>query len=185
MIAAHTDQDISRAMPDEVADDDDISLDEDVPDEFANEFDVEVELDVDEEDLESALEDGLVDEIDTESFEDLAAAEAAEDDDEPEVVPKRRVGDEDDDEEEIDPDDVEADLGEILRDRIAANDDEPAEDEDEVEPATRSADEDIQQRRAGEFACPSCFLLISEQAVARMGECPHCGQPLTTADLKS
>jgi len=64
---------------------------------------------------------------------------------------------EDDDEDLVDPDDVEADLDTILKDRLVAADDE-AEDEDEVEDRGDPVDR-IQPKRPGEFVCQSCFLV--------------------------
>ncbi len=61
-----------------------------------------------------------------------------------------------------DPDDVEADLDTILKDRIAAADDE--EDEEEVEAAdTRGPEtpDGVTPKKANEFVCPGCFLLVN------------------------
>ena len=67
---------------------------------------------------------------------------------------------EEDDLEDVDPDDVEADLDTILKDRIAAADDEEDEEEDEVVDVDERGDTNkIQPRRPGEFVCQSCFLL--------------------------
>jgi hypothetical protein len=82
------------------------------------------------------------------------------------VAPKAKRDDDDadeDDDEEADPDDVEADLDTILKDRIAAAPDD--EEEEEEEEATEADDRGepgggrIQPRRPGEFVCQSCFLL--------------------------
>ncbi|MFM8863099.1 MAG: DUF4193 family protein, partial [Acidimicrobiia bacterium] len=62
------------------------------------------------------------------------------------------------------PDDVEADLDEILKDRIAATDEEE-EDEEEVVPEPRGAVAEIAEgvtpRKANEFTCTGCFLLVN------------------------
>ena len=66
------------------------------------------------------------------------------------------------DEEVVDPDDVEADLDAILKDRIAAPDDD--EDEDEVEVVDTRAPETpdgVTPKKANEFTCPGCFLLVN------------------------
>ncbi len=81
----------------------------------------------------------------------------------PVAKPKRDDEDgEEDDEEELDPDDVEADLDMILKDRIAAAPEEEEEEEEEAVEADQSGEAGggrIQPRRPGEFVCQSCFLL--------------------------
>jgi hypothetical protein len=83
--------------------------------------------------------------------------------------------DEDDDDDIIAPDDVEADLDTILKDRLVAADDEGGEDEEE-EPEDRSESSDrLQPKRADEQLCPSCFLLVRNSApICPVGddECP-------------
>ena len=97
------------------------------------------------------------------------------DDGNDEAGPKPTVGSEDD-EDEPDPSDVEADLDEILRDRIAAGDDEDEEEEGEV--ALVPASGDVEGRRESEIHCPNCFLLVTTDTVTDTGECPHCGGPI-------
>ena len=94
------------------------------------------------------------------------------DDGNDEAGPKPTAGSEDD-EDEPDPSDVEADLDEILRDRIAAGDDEDEEEEGEV--ALVPASGDVEGRRESEIHCPNCFLLVTTDTVTVTGECPHCG----------
>ena len=98
-----------------------------------------------------------------------------EDDGNDEAGPKPTAGSEDD-EDEPDPSDVEADLDEILRDRIAAGDDEDEEEEGEV--ALVPASGDVEGRRESEIHCPNCFLLVTTDTVTDTGECPHCGGPI-------
>ena len=86
------------------------------------------------------------------------------------------TADPEDDEDEPDPGDVEADLDEILRDRIAAGDDEDEEEEGEV--ALVPASGDVEGRRESEIHCPNCFLLVTTDTVTDTGECPHCGGPI-------
>ena len=81
---------------------------------------------------------------------DAAALEDDDDDDVP--LP----ADEDDDE-EVHPSDVEADLEEILRDRIAASDDEDDEDNASGQPKTVS----VAPPRPDEWTCNQCFLIVS------------------------
>src|SRR5690606_3655851 len=100
--------------------------------------------------------------------EDLPAddEEVPDDDEEDEeVAPAPKKRDEDDDEDEEAPDDVEADLDTILKDRIAASDDE-GEDEEELDgpagrPGTAEAVDGVQPKKANEFVCPGCFLLVN------------------------
>ena len=98
-----------------------------------------------------------------------------EDDGNDEAGPKPTAGSEDD-EDEPDPSDVEADLAGILRDRIAAGDDEDEEEEGEV--ALVPASGDVEGRRESEIHCPNCFLLVTTDTVTDTGECPHCGGPI-------
>ncbi len=129
----------------------------------------EAEFEEPEEDIEpdELDEDALVD-VDDETFtvleEDLTEVEVSEEDEEEEEAePPRRVvpaDEEDDDDDVIDPDDVEADLDTILKDRLVAPDEEPDDDEDEVEVDDRGDPVDrIQPKRPGEFVCQSCFLV--------------------------
>tara|TARA_B110000196_G_C20717413_1_gene462573 strand:- start:84 stop:527 length:444 start_codon:yes stop_codon:yes gene_type:complete len=79
-----------------------------------------------------------------------------------------------DSDDEPDPDDVEADLSAILKDRIAAEDDEVS--ENSVTTSKESGSEEkIVAKQEDEIHCPSCFLLVSQAAVDKNGECPHCG----------
>lgn len=123
------------------------------------EIDLEGEIDL-EEDFEADSEDGDVDD----SEEDVGAT----------VVRKSGEDDEDDDD-MLAPDDVEADLDTILKDRLASED--PTEqDEEEVEVEERgSADDALQPKRADEVMCSSCFLLVRKGApVCPVGDdaCP-------------
>lgn len=157
--------------------DDDVIDDEDL---------VEVDL---EEDLVDGDLDGadVVEDLDADlDVEDPVLDDDAETDDE--VAPaKAKRDDEDDDEDDIDPDDVEADLDAILKDRIAAADDEDEEDEEVVpEPrATAEVAEGVVPRKAHEFMCTGCFLLVNagqfgppDQMTCPVGEavCPAIDQ---------
>jgi len=130
--------------------------------------------DLDVEDLEDALDEDLDDEF-TETFEDEAEDE---DEAEADVRAKRAATSDDDDEDEdlTTPDDVEADLDTILKDRLVAIDDEPDEDDEDAEPEDRSDTGDrLQPKRADEVLCTSCFLLVRSSApVCPVGddECP-------------
>ncbi|MEO8693533.1 MAG: DUF4193 family protein [Acidimicrobiales bacterium] len=134
------------------------------------------EFDDAEPDLEEELEDidpeaDLVDDdlVDDEIADPLVEEE--EEEEAPAAARKRRVTEEEDEDDElVDPDDVEADLDTILKDRIASNDDEQDdEDEEEVapEPGADAADR-VVPRRADEFVCESCFLV--KHASQRVGD---------------
>lgn len=176
--------------------------DDTTPDDEANEFaDAELGGDPDEDEL---GDDEFVDVIDDDELvdgddefadgEDAFDGDAAdtftadEPADEEEAAPTpaprpaaRRGGDdkEEEEEEELDPDDVEADLDTILKDRLEAYE-ETGDDEEEEEVAAAVAEEgDLPSKKEGEFPCPSCFLLVSAKQVARSGYCPHCGDPIS------
>ncbi|MDG2211170.1 MAG: hypothetical protein P8K64_04185, partial [Acidimicrobiales bacterium] len=95
--------------------------------------------------------------------------------------PSRHSGDEGEDD-EPDPDDVEADLEEILRDRIAADADEGGDGEEEEDPGqvevVAKSPEEAQARQKTEMSCPHCFLLVDETVVSETGECSQCGAPI-------
>ncbi len=70
--------------------------------------------------------------------------------------------DDDDDEEDddLDPDDVEAGLDVILKDRLVVADPEPDEDEETPDPEERAeASTRVPTKRPEEFVCASCFLV--------------------------
>ncbi len=104
--------------------------------------------DVLEEDLDDDLEDDLVEDAEEDEGETVAVIAAEEEEEE------------DEDEDVIDPDDVEAGLDVILKDRLVAVDDDE-EDEDEVPETDERGDPSIKvlAKRPGEFVCQSCFLL--------------------------
>jgi hypothetical protein len=108
---------------------------------------------------------------DDEVFDDIVDDEEEEDEVAPPTTTKaRKVAedeDEEDDEEELDPDDVEADLDEILKDRIAAQEDEDEDEDETPEPDDRGDGAGrIQPKKADEFVCQSCFLVKHRQQLA-------------------
>lgn len=129
------------AIDDEVIDDDAIDPDT-IEDDIAD----------DEDDLGSGdLDDESEEETEEETTEEPAPR-----------ANKKRSEDEEDEEEELDPDDVEADLDTILKDRIAAaDDDEDDEDLDEQPRATADSPDGVVPKRANEFVCTGCFLLVN------------------------
>ena len=148
-------------IDDEADDLDEPDLDDDLADDLADD-----DL-ADEEDEEfGSIDDDL--EIDGDDEEDDAAAKAG---------PVRRSvtsEDEDEDDDMLAPDDVEADLDTILKDRLVAAEDETNEDEEEPEERGEQGDR-LQPKRADEQLCPSCFLLVRQSApMCPVGddECP-------------
>lgn len=114
------------------------------------------------------LEDDLVVEEDDDADEAVVEDEEEEEDEGAEATAaraKRRAGEEeeDDDEEVLSPDDVEADLDRILKDRLVTA--EENEDEEDEEPEDRAESGDrLQPKRADEQLCPNCFLLVRATA---------------------
>jgi len=152
--------------------------DEEIPTEPDEEFEeVEEEADIDPADLdEDALEE---DDEFVALDDDFVAADDDEEEDEDDTsgpvrhsVPTGEEEDEDDD--IIAPDDVEADLDTILKDRLVAADDDDENEDDEPEEKGEAADR-LQPKRADEQLCPTCFLLVRQGApVCPIGddECP-------------
>jgi hypothetical protein len=147
----------------------------------ADDFEIEVEVDdVDPEELEAEIDDDLAD--DDEAFV-VADDDFADDDEDDEdtagpvrrSVPATVSEDEDEDEDLLAPDDVEADLDTILKDRLVSAE-EANEDEEDDEPEDRSESGDrLQPKRADEQLCSSCFLLVRQGApVCPVGDddCP-------------
>src|SRR5215210_380101 len=130
-------------------DDDDIELDDETNEEEAG--DAEESAEIDEAELE---EDVLVGEPDEEEFEG---------DDLP--VEEDELEEEDDEDDLLTPDDVEADLDRILKDRMVAAEDEQ-DDEDEEAPVDDRGEalDGLQPKRADETLCSSCFLLVRPNA---------------------
>jgi hypothetical protein len=117
------------------------------------------------------------DEFDGEEFEDAELStdkdDEEEEDDDDVAAPARPVDDDEDD------DEVEADLDAILKDRIAAGDDEEDDEDQPPRPAPAPAGEaePVVARQDHEISCPNCFLLVNTASVID-GECPHCGGPV-------
>lgn len=130
-----------------------------IDDELDEDLDEELEDDVDVIDPDLVEDDLALPAVDEDAVEvvDDSEEEASE---EPATAARPRTED-DDEEEDIDTDDVEEDLDTILRDRIAASDDEDEDDEDApAAPAPRGPDGTrVQPKKPGEFVCQSCFLV--------------------------
>ena len=125
---------------------------------------------------EDEIEDGELEETTLETGEPDAAEDEDEDEDEDGARPADATADEEED--EPDPDEVEADLDAILKDRIAASDDDD-DDDDEGVPAKAPSSAGLVERQETEIHCPHCFLLVQAKTVAEMGECGHCGGPIS------
>src|SRR5262249_7236077 len=115
------------------------------------------------------FEEGEEAEEETEAEEEAAPATTAR------ARRKAKEDEEEVDEDEYDPDDVEADLDTILKDRIAATDDDEDEDEEEVvDKRAGETAEGVARKKANEFTCPQCFLLVNPAQFGRLDNlrCP-------------
>ena len=110
-------------------------------------------------DLDEVFEDDLEDDLDEDLEDDLEEEEAEEEADNGSTRGSAMSDDEDGDTEDIDPDNVEADLDTILKDRLAAGDDED-EDEDTPDPVPEAAGQ-VAPKRDNEWTCEGCFLIVS------------------------
>lgn len=143
--------------------DDDNLLDLDIEEEEDEAFDPEFDEDIEEDDD----DDHLADDDD-----DL---EEDEEEEVPEHSAKRPPQPEGEFEDEVDPDNLEADLNTILRDRIAAGDD-VEDDEEAGEVETGQPAEllgSVTPRRDDEWLCEGCFLLVSKSQLGSRTE-PRC-----------
>ncbi len=78
----------------------------------------------------------------------------------PPTTTEEGAEEEDDDEDLVEPDDVEAALDTILKDRLVAVEEDADEEDEEVEVDDRGDPVDrILPKRPGEFVCQSCFLV--------------------------
>lgn len=141
---------------------------EDLVDDLVDPDDLDEEdLEVDEEDEAFVVDgDSVIDDV-----EDI--------EEEPAATTRRLAAtdEEDDDDDIVDPDDVEADLDTILKDRLVTSEEEPDEDDEEVEVDDRGDPVDrIQPKRPGEFVCQSCFLVKhpGQLADAKKKLCSDC-----------
>ena len=142
--------------------------DEEFEDDFQEFEAAEPQIDEDADDLDGELDEDLdPDALDDDALDDEGDAEVVvvdeeEEEDETPLVKKRRASEEDDEDDElIDPDDVEAALDTILKDRITAGDDDDEEDEEDTPEVETGGDpgDRVQPRRSDEFVCQSCFLV--------------------------
>lgn len=148
--------------------------------EIDGELDGEFELD--EDDLDPAV---LDDDLEVDIDDDLALGDEIDDVDDvleateaPAMPEAPQAAEEDDDDEIADPDDVEASLDDILKDRLVIEDDTPDDDDDET-PDLDDRGEGasvVIPRRPDEFVCQSCFLVkhVSQIASAEKQLCRDC-----------
>jgi len=124
-----------------------------------------VEEEIDEDAIEPDLDDA--DGVDLATGDDDFGETDDDDDDDDdeedaESRPKaRKVEEEDEDDDEVDPDDVEADLDAILKNRMATEDDDDEEDDDA---ATGAVAVNVPGKGVDEFVCGMCFLVVSREA---------------------
>jgi hypothetical protein len=147
----------------DMADDDSIEPDDDFAEE--PEEDAPAELDEDELDVEGeeVFED-IDDEFVGASTDEEVAEEEGDDDSTGPVRRAVAVEEDDEDDDLLAPDDVEADLDTILKDRLVSAEDEAAEDEEEEVDDRAEPGDRLQPKRADEQLCPSCFLLVRQSA---------------------
>jgi len=93
------------------------------------------------------------------------------------VVVAEEDDDDDDDDDDMDPDDVEAGLDVILKDRLVVVDEQDDEDDDVPDTDDRTeGSTKVVPKRPGEFVCQSCFLVKHPSQLADPGRmfCRDC-----------
>jgi hypothetical protein len=123
--------------------------------------DLEEPEDPDVVDLEALEEEDILDDDAIADDDELVdELEVAEEEESPAAVVTDEEEDEDDEDDVLDPDDVEAGLDVILKDRLVAIDEEDEDDEEPPEVDERGdGSTKVLPKRPGEFVCESCFLL--------------------------
>ena len=149
-------------------------------DEFTEDLEAEVvEPDLDEElDEDEDLEEGDDDLIDEDLIDDDLIEDQEEEEEEPAATTTEApsTDEEEEEEEELDPDDVEADLDSILKERLVVVEDEEEEEDEAPDPEDRAEGTKVRPRAPGEFVCQSCFLVKhpSQLADQRRMLCRDC-----------
>ena len=148
---------------------------DDIDNEDLEGLDVSAEADAEDEDIDDGDFDGG-DEFDDDDVEFGGDDDDADDDDdddddddESSTKSRRRAANDgdDDDEDMVNPDDVEADLDTILKDRmVTVTVDDDDEEETPVVEERGEVVEGVKPKRADEQMCPSCFLLVRSNAPA-------------------
>lgn len=143
---------------------DDIETDgEDLEPDEELEAELEEGEDLEPDDIDDELIDDEFEELAEDDDDELAGDDEDDDEEDDEERPARRPAAEDEDEDEdlLTPDDVEADLDTILKDRLVAADESTEDEDEDQEPEDRTETGDrLQPKRADEQLCPSCFLLV-------------------------
>ena len=128
-------------------------------------IDSEIEIDLEGDEIDD-LEELELDEPLIGDDEDALLDEDDEDDDESmgATIVRKPGDDDDDDDDMVAPDDVEEDLSQILKDRLASED-LPAEEDEVPDTEERSTgDDELQPKRPDELLCSSCFVLVRKNA---------------------
>jgi hypothetical protein len=128
-------------------------------------IDSEIEIDLEGDEIDD-LEELELDEPLIEDDEDALLDDDDDDDDESmgATIVRKPGDDDDDDDDMVAPDDVEEDLSQILKDRLASED-LPAEEDEVPDTEERSTgDDELQPKRPDELLCSSCFLLVRKNA---------------------
>ncbi|WP_420435470.1 hypothetical protein [Candidatus Poriferisodalis sp.] len=131
--------------------------------------------DVEAEELGATSFDDEIDEVDENNPDVPASSDDASEPSREVPIGVRPTDDEDDDD---DDEELEADLGEILKERLASEDDDEDDEDDEIGIVTGSRSSSKQE---DEILCEGCFLLVKpSQFDTRAPEpsCPHCGTPI-------
>lgn len=153
-------------MADDITDD---IEDEEIDDDSDADADLDTD-DLEDEDFEGDDEDADGSDGDDDDDDD-------DDDDSAESSSRRKKDDDDDDDDDMSsPDDVEADLDTILKDRMVTVEVDE-DDEEELPPATDDrveAVEGVQPKRADERLCSSCFLLVRAGAPSCLVDDDNC-----------
>ncbi len=146
--------------------------------EIDGELDGDFELD--EDDLDAAvLDDDLEGDLEGDLDDELAVGDDIEEAVEAPAMPEApSTTEEEDDDDVADPDDVEASLDDILKDRLVIEDDAPEDDDDDT-PDLDDRGEGasvVIPRRPDEFVCQSCFLVkhVSQIANSDKQLCRDC-----------
>ena len=124
-------------------------------------IDSEIEIDLEGDEIEEfKLDESLI-----EDDEDDEDALLDDDDESMGATIVNKPGDDDDDDDDmVAPDDVEEDLSQILKDRLASED-LPAEEDEVPDTEERSTgDDELHPKRPDELLCSSCFLLVRKNA---------------------
>lgn len=133
------------------------------PEEIDEDIDLEEGDDLDLIEDDELDDDGLLEDDDEDDDDSLGA-----------TIVRKATDDDEDDDDMVAPDDVEEDLAEILKDRLASEQ-APDDEDDQAEPDEKGGEDALQPKRADEVLCKSCFMLVRKNApVCPMGDdaCP-------------